>query len=48
MSVTLNILRGLQANESGAALDRLNRTYPEALKITRKVDREEVVSASGE
>lgn len=48
VSVTLNILRGLQANESGAALDRLNRTYPEALKITRKADREEVVSASGE
>jgi tetratricopeptide (TPR) repeat protein len=48
VSVTLNILRGLQANESGAALDRLNRTYPEALKITREADREEVVSASGE
>lgn len=48
VSVTLNILRELQANESGAALDRLNRTYPEALKITRKADREEVVSASGE
>lgn len=48
VSVTLNILRGLQANERGAALDRLNRTYPEALKITRKVDREEVISTSGE
>ena len=31
-----------------AALDRLNRTYPEALKIIRKADRKEVVSASGE
>ena len=44
VSVTLNILRGLQANENGGALDRLNRTNPEALRITRQADRDEVIS----
>ncbi len=44
VSVTLNILRGLQANESGAALDKLNRTYPNALSITETARRSEVVT----
>ncbi len=44
VSVTLNILRGLQANESGKALDKLNRTYPKALSITETVNRSEVVT----
>ena len=44
VSVTLNILRGLQANENGCALDKLNRTNHEALRSTRQADRDEVIS----
>ena len=44
VSVTLNILRGLQANENGNTLDKLNRTYPKALCITETADRKTVVS----
>ncbi len=46
VSVTLNILRGLQANENGNALDKLNRTYPKALCITGTADRKTVVSGT--
>ena len=44
VSVTLNVLRGIKANENGKELDKLNRTNPDAFRIKRQADRNEVMS----
>lgn len=47
IDVSFNLLRGLQVQENGANLDKLNRTSPEALVLTESASRNDIIARDG-
>ena len=47
IDVSFNLLRGLQVQENGANLDKLNHTSPEALVLTESASRNDIIARDG-